>query len=202
MAAPKKSAKGTGAAVKKPAASAATPAPEERDLPREAKQRLVAVWVTREEFAHSNPSDTVDIRVTARDPSDPPKFTDDAAYVLSDATMDHPDIVRACAVPLMRIGPVAIVETLGELLTIAEPADLQTNSLSWLGNRVSYHLRREVLLQTLDAVGWNLTRAAERLHTASSGSVVRLIRDLGLSGEYAAARKAGAGKRGRPPSKP
>lgn len=107
-----------------------------------------------------------------------------------------PDALDAVLASLGAHGAEALRLARAELVALERPADMGTNALSWLGGRVSWHLRRAVLLDALRAHEWNLTRASEALDASSAGSLVRLIRDLGLSKEYAAARKMGAGKPG------
>lgn len=92
-------------------------------------------------------------------------------------------------------GAVAINDMAAEASEVCA-ADVDTNTLSWLGNRASYHLRRALLLEALKTHGWNLTQTAAHFGIAGAGALSRTIRDLGLSREYDAARKRGAGKPG------
>jgi len=82
-----------------------------------------------------------------------------------------------------------------ELIALERPADMGTNALSWLGGRVSYHLRRAVLLDALRANDWNLTHTARVLRD-HSGNVSRHIRDLGLADELKKAKAAGCARVG------
>lgn len=50
---------------------------------------------------------------------------------------------------------------------------------------------RELLLATLEACGWSLTRTAEALELGNVSAVLRAIRDHGLMEEHEAARVRG-----------
>lgn len=51
--------------------------------------------------------------------------------------------------------------------------------------------RRELLMKTLDACGWNLSKTAEELKMPGASQVIRAIRDAGLEPEYEAAKARG-----------
>jgi len=125
--------------------------------------------------------------------------TPEAIRLFGNAQIGQPPDVAHWFLHVMNEAPNAVLSTLEDLLTTNDLTEFQTNSLSWVSNKVSFHLRRAVLLRELVAADWNLTVAAKNLRASSSGSVVRLIRDLDLSKEYAEARKRGRGRPGRAP---
>lgn len=176
------------------------------ELQEKLRTKFVCAWIEREQLAFGRRAhDDENATVAVRWPS-----AEDARTTLSPwsetslryAHKNQPEVIARWIRPLMNDGPAAVLDTLAELLGAADPADLETNTLSWLGNRVSYHLRRALLLKTLEGAGWNLTVAAEQLHIGGASAVSRTIRDLGLNEEYAAARKRGAGKPGPKPKTP
>ena len=58
--------------------------------------------------------------------------------------------------------------------------------------------QRALLLDTLEAQGWNLTRTAVALDLTAAADVVRSIKLLALSEEYDKAKAAGLVRPGRP----
>lgn len=115
---------------------------------------------------------------------------------LTYAEDNQPAVVTRWIHPLLEDGPVAVLSTLADLLGTADLAELETNALSWIGNRVSYHLRRALLLRELEAADWNLGAVGAALRMGGAGNVTKAIRDLGLSDELEKARAAGKAKRG------
>lgn len=113
-----------------------------------------------------------------------------------DAQHGQPEGIGEWFVLLMNLAPSALLEAAAELAGYADPADLEANRLSAVGNIVSRVLKKKLLLVMLQRYEWNLTRVSEELRAGGAGSIVRLIRDLGLSEEYRTARRAGAGKPG------
>lgn len=107
-----------------------------------------------------------------------------------------PDALDDLLAALDAHGDEALRLARAELVAMERPADMGTNALSWLGGRVSWHLRRAVLLHELTVAGWNLTVAAEKLRLGGPGNVVRLIRELDLRDEQKAAQRAGLGRVG------
>ncbi len=100
---------------------------------------------------------------------------------------------------LLQYGGVGTREAAALLLECGDWRDFGTNLLSALGNAISFATRRAILRDVLVANGWSLVAAARELKMGGSGSVVRLIRDLELGREYAAAKRAGAGRPGPKP---
>lgn len=95
----------------------------------------------------------------------------------------------------LHANPTALTEA--DLRKLGGPEEMGVNVLSWLGNRVSYHLRRRVLLNELEAAAWNMAAVSKRLRLGyGSGPALRSIRELGLTPEYEAAKTAGKIKRG------
>ncbi len=97
-------------------------------------------------------------------------------------------------------GPAASLEAAAKLL---ESPSTGTNSLSAIGNAISYALRRHALLVQLELHSWSLTKTAEFCHLGSPGGVLRAIKDLGLTAELDAARAKGLVTRAwnkKPPS--
>lgn len=99
-------------------------------------------------------------------------------------------------------GDAALRAAYADLEAIEDPADLGTNALSWLGNRVSYHLRRAVLRDELEAAAWSLTVAAQRLRLSYASNVVRLIHELDLRDAQKEAQRRGIGRPGGPRTRP
>lgn len=98
---------------------------------------------------------------------------------------------------LLDVGPLAILDATAELLEHVAPEDLETNTLSALGNLVSKALRRRVLLRELEAHRWNLAQVSTALRLGyGSAPTLRAIKDMGLSEEYEKARASGLIKRG------
>lgn len=65
------------------------------------------------------------------------------------------------------------------------------SKLTLAGEAGALAAKRELLLKTLVACGWNLSRTAEELEMPGASQVIRAIRDVGLDAEYEAARKRG-----------
>lgn len=129
-------------------------------------------------------------------------MTQEVLTTFAGAHLNQPDTVRGVLMPLTTLGLAAVLAAAADLAGTADPSDFETNTLTWLGNRVSYHLRRALLLRELEAADWNLTVAAKALRVGGAGALSRTIRDLGLSDVYAAARKRGAGKPGPKSTRP
>lgn len=172
------------------------------DLCGALRRDYVCAWINREQLkiaaGHSG-ADSNNLSVTLR-----PPLEDGARSTLSPwseqdmfhAHTNQPKVIAEQIYPLLEHGPAAVLDTLADLLSTTDPADLETNTLSWLGNRVSYHLRRAVLLRELENAEWNLSAVAARLRVSSAGNVTKLIGDLGLRDELAKARAAGKARRG------
>ena len=62
--------------------------------------------------------------------------------------------------------------------------------LSQAGDEAKHATERALLLKTLKAKGWNLTHTAEALEMPGPSQVLRSIKDLGLSDDYAAAKSS------------
>lgn len=65
------------------------------------------------------------------------------------------------------------------------------SKLTQVGDEASKLARRSVLLATLDACKWNLTRAAEVLEMVGASDIIRAIKELDLETEYEAAKERG-----------
>lgn len=63
---------------------------------------------------------------------------------------------------------------------------------------VAEEAARAFLLATLRKHGWNLTHAAESLDMSGAAAVIKAIKSLGLSEEYADAKQRGEARPGRP----
>lgn len=100
---------------------------------------------------------------------------------------------------VLSIGSLATRSTAADIAAQGPLDALRTNTLTWIGDRISWHARRLLLHEILKATGWNLALAAGGLRASGSGTIVRLIRDLDLSAEYEAARAGGAGRPGPKP---
>lgn len=103
---------------------------------------------------------------------------------------------------ILRYGTDAVREAAARLVESEDLDSLGTNTLSAIGNLVSIAMRRSLLLAELEKNDWNLTRTSEVFRLGSSGNVLRLIRDLGLSDAYAEARQRGKAPKGRPAKHP
>lgn len=115
---------------------------------------------------------------------------------LTYAEDNQPAVVTRWIHPLLEDGPAAVLSTLADLLGTADLAELDSNTLSWIGNRLSYYVRRSLLLKALEYADWNLTVTAERLRLGGPGNVVRLIRELDLRDMQKAAQREGKGRVG------
>ena len=71
--------------------------------------------------------------------------------------------------------------------------------LTQAGEEASRLARRQLLLGTLTACGWNLSKTAEALQMTATPDVIRAIRELDLDKEYEAAKERGDVVRGRRP---
>lgn len=123
-------------------------------------------------------------------------MTRDVLALFVGAHLNQPSSVWKTLLPLTLFGMAAVLETAADLAGTADVSDFETNTLSWLGNRVSYHLRRAVLLKSLEEHAWNLAKTGEALHMGSTPHVLRAIRDLGLLEAYEKAKEAGIPRRG------
>lgn len=71
--------------------------------------------------------------------------------------------------------------------------------LTTIGEEAAKLAKRQALLATLDATGWDLSKSAELLELASNADVIRAIKDLDLTEAYEAAKSRGDIVRGRKP---
>ena len=93
-------------------------------------------------------------------------------------------------------GAAALRAVHADLVAIERPDELGINALSWLGGRVSWHLRRAVLLKELEAADWNLGAVGASLRMGGAGNVTKVIRELGLADELEKARAEGKATQG------
>lgn len=120
----------------------------------------------------------------------------DAPAAAREGAAGAPDVLDELLASLATHGDEALHLARAELIALERPADMGTNALSWLGGRVSWHLRRAVLLDALRANAWNLTAVATALGMSQAGNVTVVIRELGLENELGKARARGLAKRG------
>jgi len=86
---------------------------------------------------------------------------------------------------LLEVTPQAIADAVEALARCEDLSSMDGSTLAIIGNLVSKGIRRRVLLQELQATGWNLCHASERLRLGrGTGNILRAIGDLGLSDEY------------------
>jgi len=78
----------------------------------------------------------------------------------------------------------------------AEPASRAKSALTEIGEEAM----RRALRKSLKSHRWQLVKVAEELRLSGSANVIRAIRQLGLSDEYAAARLRGDVKSGPRPA--
>jgi hypothetical protein len=87
--------------------------------------------------------------------------------------------------PLLEAAPDAISEAAETLASHRDLTFSATSTLALVGNLVANGIRRRMLLKELQATGWNLRHASDRLRLGyGTGNILRAIRDLGLSDEY------------------
>lgn len=77
-----------------------------------------------------------------------------------------------------------------------KPTPRKLSKLSAVGDEASKSARRALLLATLDALKWDMTRVASALELATNADVIRALKELAPD-EYAEAQNDGRIQRGR-----
>lgn len=173
------------------------PVEDAADVARGLREGMVAIWAGRQE-AEPLPGEpaVLFVRTLAVGTDESAVFSREGLETLNEVGMTRPDATVQWIAPLLQLGPEAILAAAAELVEANDPAELDRNTLSWLGARVSYHLRRAVLRRELVDAKWNLTAVSQRFGLGGAGNVVRLINELGLKDEQKAAQKQGLGRIG------
>ena len=107
--------------------------------------------------------------------------------------------------PVLKLGPAAVLEAAARLLEIPDLSTQPNNVLSTIADIAGATLKRALLLETLRVANWNMAHAAEMLSMGKTAQpILREIKRLGLEPEYNDAKRRGLihkrGHRQREPS--
>jgi hypothetical protein len=156
---------------------------------------VTAVWTSG---AYDSDADKPGIDLSRLDPIDPGSrvvLAGRVADVLNrvyNTTLRHPEDGGHWVIPILETGSMALIVAAASFLAEPDLGTLENNTLSEIGRRVSELIRRTILLDELEATGWNLSLTAERLRMGSNAQpVIREIKRLGLTEEYEQARESG-----------